>query len=210
MTAVDSGARVWAGLAVTPSSELMFIVGVLLAEGRRFASAIAKRPRKDAVALAALGLQGDEQADPSVHGGLNKAVYAWPVQHHAWWQAQRREHGASLFDEALPAGFFGENLGLRGLDAPLDEAQVFVGDELHFPDAVLRVTEPRQPCFKFAAVMGYAQAGKDMVQSRRCGFYLAVVRPGTLQVGQTGELRPGPRAFSIADAIHAKRLKHLR
>lgn len=185
-------------------------VAPLVAEGRRFSSAIGKRPRTDAVALAPLGLHGDEQADPSVHGGLAKAVYAWPVQHHAWWQAQRRERGASLFDEALPPGFFGENLGLRGLDAPLDEAAVYVGDELHFPDAVLRVTDPRQPCFKFAAVMGYAQAGKDMVLSRRCGFYLAVVQAGTLQAGQVGELRAGPRAFSIADAIHAKRIKHLR
>lgn len=185
-------------------------VAPLVAEGRTFSSAIGKRPRADAVVLAALGLQGDEQADPSVHGGLSKAVYAWPTQHHAWWQAQRREHGVSLFDEALPAGFFGENLGLRGLDAPLDETQVFVGDTLHFPDAVLRVTEPRQPCYKFAAIMGYPQAGKDMVLSRRCGFYMAVVRAGSLQAGQIGELRPGPRAFSIADAIHAKRMKHLR
>ena len=185
-------------------------VGPLVAEGRRFTSAMGKRPHGETVAVSALGLAGDEQADLSVHGGLAKALYAWPVQHTAWWQAQRRERGANLFDEALPPGFFGENLGLRGVDALLDEAQVFVGDELHFPDAVLRVTEPRQPCFKFAAVMGYPQAAKDMVLSRRCGFYLAVVQPGTLQAGQLGELRPGPRGLSIADAIHAKRFKHLR
>ena len=185
-------------------------VAPLVAEGRRFTSAIGKRPRGEAVAVSALGLAGDEQADLSVHGGLSKALYAWPVQHTAWWQAQRRERGASLFDEALPAGFFGENLGLRGVDAPLEEAQVFVGDTLHFPDAVLRVTEPRQPCFKFAAVMGYAQAGKDMVLSRRCGFYLAVVQAGTLQAGQVGELHPGPRGLSIAEALHAQRFKHLR
>jgi MOSC domain-containing protein YiiM len=187
------------------------IVAALLAEGRRFSTAISKRPRTEPVALSALGLAGDEQADLSVHGGLSKALYAWPVQHTPWWQAQRRQHGGvSLFDDPLPAGFFGENLGLRGLDVPLDEALVFVGDELHFPSAVLRVTEPRQPCFKFAAVMGYAQAGRDMVLSRRCGFYLSVVKPGTLQAGQAGELHPGPRGMSIADAIHAKRFKHLR
>ncbi len=186
------------------------VVAPMVADGRRFVSAIGKQPRADAVVLGPLGLQGDEQADPTVHGGLSKAVYAWPVQHHAWWQAQRQERGLSLFDDALPPGFFGENLGLRGLDAPLDEAAVFVGDTLHFPHAVLRVTEPRQPCSKFAAVMGYAQAGKDMVQSRRCGFYLAVVQAGTLQVGQVGEVHPGPRSFSIAQAIHAKRFKHLR
>lgn len=185
-------------------------VGRLTVDGRRFASAIGKRPRAEAVSLSALGLDGDEQADPSVHGGLDKAVYAWPVQHHAWWQARRREQAADLLDEPLPAGFVGENLGLRGLDASLEETDVFVGDELHFPDAVLRVTEPRQPCFKFNAVMGYAQAGKDMVLSGRCGFYLAVVQPGRLQAGQSGELRPGPRALSIAQALQARRYKHLR
>jgi MOSC domain-containing protein YiiM len=182
----------------------------LMVEGRRFASAIGKQARLGAVPLGVLGLQGDEQSDLSVHGGLNKAVYAWPAQHSAWWQVQRRRHGVDLFDEALAAGFVGENLVLRGVDGLLDEATVYVGDELHFPDAVLRVTEPRQPCFKFNALMGYAQAGKDMVLSHRCGFYLAVVRPGALQAGQIGEWHPGPRGLSMADAIHAKRFKHLR
>ncbi|TSE35265.1 MOSC domain-containing protein [Tepidimonas charontis] len=185
-------------------------VAPLVVNGRRFASAIGKRPRMDAVPLGPLGLADDEQADPTVHGGLDKAVYAWPVQHHAWWQAQRRQRAVDLLDEALPPGFVGENLGLRGLDAPLTEADVYVGDELHLGDAVLRVTEPRQPCFKFAAVMGYAQAGRDMVQSQRCGFYLAVVQVGALQAGQTGSLLPGPRALSIAQALHAKRYKHIR
>ena len=185
-------------------------VAPLVVQGRRIASAMGKRARQGAVPLGVLGLQGDEQADPSVHGGLDKAVYAWPAQHSVWWQAQRRKHGVDLFDEALTAGFVGENLVLRGVDGPLDEASVFVGDELHFPDAVLRVTEPRQPCFKFSAVMGYDQAGRDMVLSRRCGFYLAVVRPGTLQAGQSGHWQPGPQGLSVADAIHAKRFKHLR
>ncbi|MBW8464018.1 MAG: MOSC domain-containing protein [Acidovorax sp.] len=121
---------------------------------RSILSAIGKTPVTGPVALGPLGLAGDEQADLSVHGGLAKAVYAYPAVHYAFWQAQRRERGVSLFDEALPPGFLGENLTI---DGPL-EGDVFVGDEWHFPDCLLRVTAPREPCFKFAAVMGFAQA----------------------------------------------------
>ena len=178
----------------------------LMIDGRRIMSAIGKAPVAGPVAVGRLGLAGDEQADPSVHGGLDKAIYAWPGEHYAWWQAQRRAHGVSLFDEALPAGFAGENLTLQGLD----EQQVWVGDELHFPDCVLRVTQPREPCFKFNAVMGYAQAARDMVSSGRSGWYLAVQQPGTLEAGQPFELRAGSRSVGIAQALAAKRYKHLR
>ena len=182
------------------------IVRALMIDGRRIMSAIGKAPVAGPVAVGRLGLAGDEQADPSVHGGLDKAIYAWPGEHYAWWQAQRRAHGVSLFDEALPAGFAGENLTLQGLD----EQQVWVGDELHFPDCVLRVTQPREPCFKFNAVMGYAQAARDMVTSGRSGWYLAVQQPGTLEAGQPFELRAGSRSVGIAQALAAKRYKHLR
>ena len=73
------------------------------------------------------------------------------------------------------------------------EPQVWVGDELHFPDCVLRVTAPREPCFKFNAVMGYPQAARDMVLAGCCGFYLAVDRPGTIEAGQAFTLVPGRR-----------------
>ncbi|RYF53134.1 MAG: MOSC domain-containing protein, partial [Comamonadaceae bacterium] len=144
-----------------------------------------------------LGLQGDEQVDLSIHGGLQKAVYAYPAAHYAFWRAQRREQGVSLFDEVLPPGFVGENLTV---DGPL-EHEVFVGDEWHFPDCVLRVTAPREPCYKFNAVMGYAQAGRAMALTGRCGYYLAVQEPGTLSPGQTATLVPGRRSLSIAQAL---------
>lgn len=178
----------------------------LMIDGRRIMSAIGKAPVAGPVPVGRLGLAGDEQADPSVHGGIDKAIYAWPGEHYAWWQARRREHGVSLFDETLPPGFAGENLTLQGLD----EQQVWVGDELHFPDCVLRVTQPREPCFKFNAVMGYAQAARDMVSSGRSGWYLAVQQPGTLEAGQPFELRAGSRSVGIAQALAAKRYKHLR
>lgn len=158
------------------------------------------------VPVGILGLAGDEQVDLSIHGGLQKAVYAYPEAHYVFWQAQRREHGVSLFDEVLPPGFVGENLTV---DGPL-EHEVFVGDEWHFPDCVLRVTAPREPCYKFNAVMGFAQAGRTMALSGRCGYYLAVDPPGTLATGQRGTLVPGQRGLSIAQALAGKWAKHAR
>ena len=178
----------------------------MLASGRRVLSAIGKQAVSGPVAVGRLGLAGDEQADLSVHGGLDKAVYAYPAEHAAFWQARRREHGVSLFDEALPGGFVGENLSLEGLLEP----QVWIGDELHFPGCVLRVTAPREPCYKFNAVMGYNQAARDMVQALCSGFYLAVDVPGTIAAGQTFTLVPGRRALGIPQAFAAKRIKHLR
>jgi MOSC domain-containing protein YiiM len=176
---------------------------------RKLMSAIGKTPVARPVRVGLLGLAGDEQADLSVHGGLDKAVYAFPLAHLAYWQQQRMAHSVNLFeetDETLPPGFVGENLSLTGLR----EDAVFIGDRLHFADCVLRVTQPREPCGKFNAVMGYAQAARDMVQSGFCGFYLAVERMGTLQPGESFALVPGARQMSIAQALALKRHKHLR
>jgi MOSC domain-containing protein YiiM len=173
---------------------------------RSFLSAIGKAPVSDAVSVGRLGLQDDEQADPSVHGGLDKAVYAYPVEHLPFWQKQRREAGVSLFDEALPPGFMGENLSIEGLL----EHEVWIGDELHFPGCVLRVTAPREPCFKFNAVMGLNQAGKLMMEHLCSGFYLAVAQAGSLEAGQPFRLVPGRRGLRVSEAFAAKRLKHLR
>ena len=99
-------------------------------------SAIRKTTTEGPVRVELLGLVGDEQTDLSVHGGLSKAVYAYPIEHYPFWQAQREQLG---FDDVLPHGSMGENLTLQGLL----EIDVYVGDELHFPDCILRVTEPR-------------------------------------------------------------------
>ena len=178
----------------------------LQAGGRRILSAIGKRPVTGPVTVQAMGLAGDEQADLSVHGGLDKAVYAYPHEHYGFWQAQRQAHGVSLFDEALPPGFVGENLSLLGLL----EHQVFVGDTLHFADCVLRITAPREPCFKFNAVMGFNTAARLMATQARCGFYLAVAQPSTLVAGEPFTVVAGRRALSIQQAIMGKLAKHLR
>ena len=169
-------------------------------------SAIGKQPVAAAVTVGRLGLAGDEQADLSVHGGLDKAVYAYPAEHLAFWQDRRREHGVSLWDEALAPGFVGENLSLEGLLEP----EVWIGDLLLFPDCVLRVTAPREPCYKFNAVAGYAQASRDMVRQNACGFYLAVQQGGTITAGQAFTVEPGRRALPLTEAFQARRVKHLR
>ena len=173
---------------------------------RSVLSAIGKAPVAGVVALGRMGLAGDEQADPSVHGGLAKAVYAYPVEHLAFWTEQRRSHGVSLFDETLGPGFMGENLSIEGLL----EGEVWIGDELLLPDCVLRVTAPREPCYKFNAVMGLDTAGRLMVQRGCPGFYLAVAQAGSIEAGQSFRLRPGSRGLSVRDAFAAKRVKHLR
>ena len=181
-------------------------VGPLKVGARKLVSAIGKTRVSGPVALGVLGLAGDEQADLSVHGGLSKAVYALPCEHLLWWQAQRQAQGATLFDEALAPGYLGENLSLQGLL----EQDLFIGDRLDFGGVVLRVTQPREPCGKFNAVMGYDLAAQDMVRSGRCGFYLAVDQPGVLQAGLTFRVLPGARTTSIAQALQHKAWKHSR
>lgn len=178
----------------------------LLASGRKVLSAIGKRCVSGVVPILPMGLAGDEQADLSVHGGLDKAVYAYPLEHYDFWRAARREAGASMFDEELPHGFMGENLTISGLL----EVHVYVGDEWVFANCRLRVEAPREPCFKFAAVMGFAQAGKRMVQEACCGMYLSVVKTGSVQAGESFEVISGARRLSIADAIRGKMAKHRR
>ena len=178
----------------------------LMVGGRKLVSAIGKTTVSGPIEVGVLGLAGDEQADLSVHGGLSKAVYALPSEHLTWWQAQRQTRGATMFEEALAPGYLGENLSLQGL---LEHA-LFIGDRLDFGGVVLRVTQPREPCGKFNAVMGYAQAAKDMVQSGRSGFYLAVEQSGTLQAGARCQVLPGSRSTRVSEALQLKAWKHLR
>ena len=147
-----------------------------------------------------MGLAGDEQADLSVHGGLGKAVYAYPVEHYGFWQTVRAQAKVAAWGELLPHGSMGENLTLQGLL----ETGVWIGDVLRFADCELAVSEPRFPCFKFNAVMGFNQASKLMVANAWCGFYLAVRRPGLLRAGEGFELIPGPREVGITELFRSR------
>jgi MOSC domain-containing protein YiiM len=178
----------------------------VLASGRAIMTAIRKTNVTGPVQVRPLGLEGDEQVDLSVHGGLDKAVYAYPAEHYPFWQAQRREAGLSGIDDELPHGSVGENLTLRGLL----EGDVWVGDVLRFKNCTLRVVQPREPCFKFNIAMGFNTAVKVMAQSGFCGFYLAVDETGTLEAGEAFELIVGPRRVSIVESFNAKMFKHMR
>ena len=113
--------------------------------GRTVLTAIGKTPVAGPVAVGPLGLAGDEQADLSVHGGLEKAVYAYPLEHYAFWNDLRQRAGLADIEPELPTGAMGENLTLQGLL----EHQLWVGDVLVFDNCRLRVTQPREPCYKF-------------------------------------------------------------
>ncbi len=171
-----------------------------LIDGRRVRTAIGKRPVAARVAVRRLGLEGDEQAETRLHGGLAKAVYAYPWLHYPFWQTVRAQARAALWDDTLPPGAMGENLTLAGLD----ETMLWIGDRLVLPGCVLAVSEPRMPCFKFGAAMGFAQAVKLMAQSGFCGAYLAVIEEGDVGAGDAVTLQPGPREVNLRELFQAR------
>jgi MOSC domain-containing protein YiiM len=168
--------------------------------GRKVMTAIGKRAVEGERAVLPLGIEGDEQADPSVHGGLGKAVYAYPSEHYAFWKTVRAQAQVALWDEELPFGSLGENLTLQGVV----ESELWIGDLLCFPGCQLAVSEPRFPCYKFVAAMGFRHAAKLMIESAWCGAYLAVRVPGTIAGGQSFTIEPGPRQVGITEVFRAR------
>jgi len=139
-----------------------------------------------------LGVKGDEQANLSVHGGIEKAIYVYPAEHYAFWnELLTRETKKPTL---LKHGAIGENFTIEGLL----ETEVFVGDKLLIGDLEFVVVKLREPCFKFNAALGYKGAVKAMLQSGFCGWYLRVLKTGTLAAGAQITLIPGARDISIA------------
>jgi MOSC domain-containing protein YiiM len=137
---------------------------------RTMRSAIWKAPLAGRVQVRKFHLEGDEQADPSLHGGLEKAIYVYPAEHYAYWR--------TLLGE-LPWGAFGENLTTEGLV----ETDVHVGDRVQIGSALLEVTQPRTPCVKLAVRFQRPSMVREFKQSGRSGFYCAVVRHGEVAAG---------------------------
>ncbi|MBX9253532.1 MOSC domain-containing protein [Desmonostoc muscorum CCALA 125] len=135
-------------------------------------TSIFKQPVNGRVMLRSLNLDGDRQADLTVHGGAEKAVYAYPMEHYAYWRQQ-------LPDEDLPWGAFGENLTIEGLS----ETQVNIGDRFSIGTAVVMVTQPRFPCFKLNLKFGRDDMVKRFLNSRLSGIYFSVVLEGEIGVG---------------------------
>lgn len=140
-------------------------------QGRRVRTAIDKTPVTGPVHVGRLNLDGDGQADRRFHGGEDKAVYAYPSEHYAYWT---RELGREL-----PWGHFGENFTVEGLL----EDEVCIGDVLRVGDVRLEVTQPRTPCFKLAMKMGIDDFVERFAASRRIGFYSRVLTEGSVAAG---------------------------
>lgn len=149
------------------------------------------------VEIKSLGVVGDEQADLSVHGGLEKAIYVYPIEHYAFWNELLSRETKQAVE--LQLGAMGENFTIEGL---LEDA-VFVGDRLTIGELEFTVVKLREPCFKFNAKMKYKGASKAMLQSGKSGWYLRVIRPGMLSAGANITLTPGQRITSIASQNQA-------
>jgi MOSC domain-containing protein YiiM len=140
--------------------------------GRRVRTSIWKTPVTGRVRVTRLNLQGDQQSDLSVHGGPEKAVYAYPSEHYDYW-------ARALPGMDLPWGAFGENFTTAGL---LEE-DVRIGDRLRVGSAEFVVTQPRMPCYKLGARFGREDMVKRFLASGRTGFYLAVLSEGEVGSG---------------------------
>jgi MOSC domain-containing protein YiiM len=160
-------------------------------------SSISHAGQPSPVDINTLGVIGDEQADLSVHGGLEKAIYVYPLEHYPFWNALLSRELKTPFD--LQPGAMGENFTITGLL----ESEVYVGDTLQIGDLEFVVTKLREPCFKFNAKMGYKGAAKAMLQSGYCGWYMRVITPGKLMAGSTINLLPGKQETAIADQVRA-------
>jgi MOSC domain-containing protein YiiM len=139
-----------------------------------------------------LGLEGDEQADLSVHGGLNKAVYCYPLEHYAFW----KEALPWLAERDVLYGQVGENLCMQGLF----EHEIWIGDRIKIGEEVLlMVTKPREPCYKFNARMKSNQAVKLMKHNNVSGWYCSVLQEGRIKPGDAVEVIAGGRDTTVLE-----------
>ena len=157
--------------------------------GRVVRTSIWKSPVEAPVHVSSLNLEGDKQSDLSVHGGPEKAVYAYPHEHYEYW---RRE----LQTADLAWGTFGENFTTEGLL----ESDIRIGDRIRIGSAEFLVTQPRMPCYKLGVRFGRDDMVKRFLRSGHSGFYLAVVREGDVARGNSVEfVRRDAHGVTVAD-----------
>ena len=150
---------------------------LVLRNGEPVSTGIFKEPVAHRVMMRTLNLDGDRQADLSVHGGPEKAVYVYPSEHYEFWKRE-------LPDMDLPWAIFGENLTTTGLL----ETEVNIGDKFRIGTAEVMVTQPRMPCYKLGIRFGRADIIKRFLISERTGFYLSVLKEGEVGAGDEVEL----------------------
>lgn len=149
----------------------------ILWKGHPVLSGIFKEPVEGRITVRRLNLEGDGQADLTVHGGPEKAVYAYSLEHYDFWRGL-------LPGIDLPPGSFGENLTVEGLT----EENVHIGDCFQIGTAQMRVTQPRMPCYKLAAKFGRTDIVRHFLETGYSGFYLAVIREGEVGSGDAVQL----------------------
>ncbi|MDZ8228154.1 MOSC domain-containing protein [Nostoc sp. ChiVER01] len=146
-------------------------------KGKPVRTGIFKEPVNSRVMVRELNLDGDRQADLTVHGGVDKAVYVYPFEHYDYWRSE-------LPDTELTPGIFGENFTVTGFK----EEEINIGDRFKIGNVELMVTQPRLPCYKLGIRFGRSDMVKRFLASRRTGFYFRVLQEGEVGVGDTLEL----------------------
>jgi MOSC domain-containing protein YiiM len=159
-----------------------------MSNGEPVSTGIFKEPVAGRVMLRTVNLDGDGQADLSVHGGPSKAVYVYPSEHYEYWKRE-------LPDIELPWGMFGENFTTAGLF----ESELNIGDKFRVASAVVVVTEPRMPCYKLALKFGRPDMIKRFLASERTGFYLAVLREGEVGAGDSIAIEASQDTLKVID-----------
>jgi len=156
-------------------------------------TSIFKAPVEGPLLLRRLNLDGDCQADLRVHGGRNKALYAYPSEHYEFWRKEFPE-------QDLPWGMFGENLTTAGLA----EENACIGDQFRIGGAIVKVTQPRMPCYKLGIRFDRPDMVKRFLASRRSGIYFSVVEEGMVDAGDAIEkIQEDENRVSIADVNRA-------
>lgn len=140
--------------------------------GRDISTGIFKNKVDGPIKVSSFNVEGDKQADLTVHGGVDKAVYAYPAEHYDFWKKERP-------DLQFQPGLFGENLSTTGLD----ETRVCIGDVFEIGSIVLQVTSPRMPCYKLGIRMNDSRFIKDFMKAEKNGFYFKVLKEGTIEAG---------------------------
>ncbi len=157
--------------------------------GQLVETAIWKQPVAGDVRFEGVNLVGDDQADRGVHGGVDKAVYAYSVEDYAWWAAAKGP---------LAPGSFGENLTTTGNDL----SNSHIGDRWHVGSTVLEVAQPRRPCFKLGIRMGDDGFPRLFTLARRPGAYLRILSEGTITAGDVIQVEPAEQpAITISDLV---------
>lgn len=183
-------------LVKTPTAKILQIAvsrpKTFLVSGREVSTGIFKERVDGKVPLRTLNLNGDEQADLTVHGGVDKAVYAYSSEHYPFWRAEYP-------NKEIEYAGFGENLTTENLL----ETDVCIGDEFQAGTAIIRVTQPRLPCYKLGIRFGRPDIVKRFMKSGRSGIYFSVVQEGVLEAGdELVRIKSDPDNISVSEVAN--------